>query len=150
MIKDRLDQDIKTALLSGDKQRVLVLRGLKSSILYEEVAQKVREAGLSDDAIIALFQREAKKRQESADLYTQGNSPERVKAELEEKAIIQEYLPAQLDEAAIAQAIEEVITEVGSATPADMGKIIGGVKAKTAGAADGSVIARLVKERIAQ
>jgi uncharacterized protein YqeY len=150
VIKDRLDQDIKKALLSGDKQRALVLRGLKSAILYEEVAQKVRETGLTDEAIIALFQREAKKRQESADLYKQGGSDERVKAELEEKAIIQEYLPAQLDDAAISEAIEKAITTVGDSSPAAMGKIIGAVKQQLGGAADGSTIARLVKERLAQ
>ncbi len=148
MIKDRLDQDIKKALLSGDKQRALVLRGLKSAILYEEVAQKVRDTGLNDEAIITLFQREAKKRQESADLYKQGGSEERVKAELEEKAIIQEYLPAQLDEAAINAAIEEVIKELGDSSPAATGKIIGGVKQKVGGAADGAVIAGLVKARL--
>ena len=150
MIKGRLDQDIKTALLGGDKQRALVLRGLKSSILYEEVAQKVREAGLGDEAIIMLLQKEAKKRQESADLYEKGGSSDRVKAELEEKAIIQEYLPKQLDETAIGNVIEEVIKELGDSSPAAMGKIIGGVKQKTAGAADGAVIARLVKARLSQ
>jgi uncharacterized protein YqeY len=149
VIKDRLETDIKTALLSGDKQRVLVLRGLKSSILYEEVALKVRETGLSDEAIIALFQREAKKRQESADLYKQGGSEDRVTAELQEKAIIQEYLPAQLDEVAISAAIEKAITEVGDSSPAAVGKLIGAVKAQLGGAADGSTIARLVKERLA-
>jgi uncharacterized protein len=148
VIKDRLDADLKTALLAGNKQKVLVLRGLKSSILYEEVAQKARETGLTDETITALLQREAKKRQESADLYTQGGSPERATAELEEKAIIQEYLPAQLDEASISAAIEAVINEVGDSSPAAMGKIIGGVKQKTAGAADGATIARLVKARL--
>ncbi len=150
MIKDRLDQAIKKALLSGDKQRALVLRGLKSAILYEEVAQKVRETGLDDAGITLILQREAKKRQESADLYVQGGNQERAEAELAEKAIIQEYLPAQLDDAAIQAVIEEVITEVGDSSPAAMGRIIGGVKQKTAGAADGAVIARLVKERLSQ
>jgi uncharacterized protein YqeY len=150
VIKDRLDKDIKTALLSGDKQRALVLRGLKSSILYEEVAQKVRDAGLDDQAIALILQREAKKRQESADLYEKGGSPDRAQAELAEKAIIQEYLPRQLDEAAIKTVIEAVIADVGDSSPAAMGKIIAGVKQKTAGAADGAVIARLVKERISQ
>jgi uncharacterized protein YqeY len=148
VIKDRLDADIKTALLGGDKQRALVLRGLKSAILYEEVAQKVRDSGLSDEAIVTLFQKEAKKRQESADLYKQGGNQERADAELTEKAMIQEYLPAQLDEAAINAAIDAVIQEVGDSSPAAMGRIIGGVKQKTAGAADGAMIARLVKARL--
>jgi len=149
-IKDRLEQDIKAALLSGDKQRALVLRGLKSAILYEEVAQKIRDTGLDDEGITLILQREAKKRQESADLYVQGGNQERADAELAEKAIIQEYLPQQLDEAAINSVIDEVIQEVGDSSMASMGKIIGGVKQKTAGAADGAVIARLVKEKLSQ
>lgn len=147
MIKQKLDQDIKAALLSGDKQKVLVLRGLKSAILYEEVAQKIRDTGLADEAIIGLFQREVKKRQESAALYIQGGSQERADAELAEKAIIEEYLPAQLDEVAIKTAVEAAVAELGD-DPSAMGKIIGAVKQKTAGAADGATIARLVKERL--
>lgn len=68
-ISEQIDADLKQAMLAGDKTLVTTLRGLKSVILYEEVAKGLRDTGLDDDAVITLFSKEAKKRQESADLY---------------------------------------------------------------------------------
>ncbi len=87
-IKQQIDQDLKQALLSGKKDLVTTLRGLKSAILYVEVAQNKRETGLPDQEVIEVFTREAKKRQESADLYAQGGNAEKQQAELTEKKII--------------------------------------------------------------
>ena len=148
MLEQRLEQDIKTALLAGDKQQVLTLRGLKSALLNVKVAEGKRDSGLSDDEVIIIFAKEAKKRQESADLYTQGGSPERAQAELTEKAIIETYLPKQLSEADITAIIDETIQQTGASGMQAMGQVIGAVRAKTQGAADGAVIARLVKERL--
>ena len=148
MLKQQIEQDLKTALLAGDKATALTLRGLKSAILYAEVAKGKREEGLNDAEIIEVLGKESKKRQESADLYTQGGDAERTAAELSEKETIDKYLPQQLSEDEVSKIIGEVITEYGEITQKDMGKVIGAVKAKLAGAADGSVIARLVKERI--
>ena len=148
-LKQEIDQDLKTAMLSGDSQKVSVLRGLKSAMLYAEVAAGTREQGLDDAAAQAVLSKEAKKRQESADLYTQGGSAERAKAELEEKAIIEKYLPKQLSEAEVSAVVDKVFAEAGTPTMQDMGKLIGAVRAQTGGAADGALIARLVKERLA-
>src|SRR6185369_11783185 len=98
MLKVRIDQDLKTALLAGDKTLATTLRGLKSAILYVEVAKGVRDEGLSDEEIVTLLAKEAKKRQESADLYVQGGSQERADAELAEKKAIEVYLPQQLSD----------------------------------------------------
>ncbi len=148
MLKQQIEQDLKTALLAGDASRVTTLRGLKSVILYAEVAKGLREQGLPDDEIVALLSKEAKKRQESADLYAKGGSEERQSAELAEKAIIEAYLPKQLSEAELQLLVDEAITHMGADSPQAMGKIIGAVKQRTAGAADGAAIARLVKERL--
>jgi len=148
MLKQQIEQDLKTALLSGDKERATTLRGLKSVILYAEVAKGIRESGLPDDEIIGLFAKEAKKRQESAELYEKGGSPERRDAELAEKAIIEAYLPKQMTADEIKAVIEDVITETGANSMQAMGQVIGAVKQKTSGAADGAVIAALVKERL--
>ena len=148
MIKQQLNDDVKAAMLAGDKIRLETLRGLKSVILYAEVAANKREAGLGDDEILALLAKEAKKRQESADFYVQGGSQERADKELQEKAIIQTYLPAQLGEVELQAVIEEVITATGATGPQAMGQVIGAVKAKVGNTADGAVIARLVKERL--
>ncbi len=149
-IKQTLDADLKTAMLAKDSQTTSVLRGLKSVILYAEVADGSRETGgLDDDAVTTLFAREAKKRQESADLYVQGGSPDKAQQELSEKQIIERYLPTQLTEEEISEIVVNVITELGASGPGQMGQVIGAVKAKSGAAADGATVARLVKARLA-
>lgn len=147
--KDRITADLKTALLSGDKKRAEVLRGLKSAVLYEEVAKGIRDSGLPEDDILRILSKEAKKRQESADLYVQGGNQEKADAELSEKKIIEEYLPTQLSEDDIKSLVDAVVAEQGpdaKVTKETMGATIAAVKQKSQGAADGAVIARLVKE----
>jgi uncharacterized protein YqeY len=147
-IQEQLVKDLKEALLKGDKTKATVLRGLKSTIGYAEVAAGKRDAGLGEDEIIALFQKEAKKRQDSADLYAKAGEQDRANKELAEKAIIEVYLPAQLSEDEVARYVDEVIGELGAQDMKDMGKVIAGVKNRTGAAADGAIIARLVKERL--
>lgn len=147
-LKTTIDADLKTAMLAGDKTLVTTLRGLKSAILNVEVEKGVRDTGLPDDEIIALLQKEAKKRQESADLYVQGNSQERADAELAEKQVIEKYLPAQLSEDELQTMVDEVIAGMGEVSMQQMGQVIGAVKAKAGAAGDGATIARLVKEKL--
>ncbi len=148
-IKQQLDADLKTSMLAKDTERTSVLRGLKSVILYAEVANGSRETGgIEDDAVTTLFAREAKKRQDSADLYIQGGSEDRANKELAEKKIIEQYLPAQMDEAAISELVDTVIAETGATGPQQLGQVIGAVKAKAGAAADGAIIARLVRARL--
>ena len=148
-LRQQLDDDVKAALLAGDSLRTDTVRGLKSVILYADVAAKKRDTGgISDEEILGLFAKEAKKRQESADLYVKGGSPERAEKELAEKAIIESYLPAQLSEAEVAEVIDAIIAEQDAEGPQAMGKVIGAVKTKLGSAADGSMIAKLVKERL--
>jgi len=146
MLKARIDQDLKTALLGGDKVLATTLRGLKSVILYAEVAQGLREQGLSDEQVVILLSKEAKKRQESADLYTQGGSKERADAELAEKKVIESYLPTQLSDEELSEVIHQTIQMLAVSGPSAMGQVIGAVKQKTAGQADGARIAQLVKQ----
>jgi uncharacterized protein YqeY len=148
MLKQQLEQDLKKALLAGDKERAMTLRGLKSVILYAEVAKGVRDEGLGDDEITALFSKEAKKRQESADLYKKGGDDSRAAAELAEKAMIEAYLPEQLGDEELAAIIDGIITELGVSGSQAMGQVIGQVKQKTANKADGARIAQLVKQRL--
>lgn len=147
-IKQQLDADIKAALLSGDKVLATTLRGIKSAILYAEVEQGARESGLDDQVIITILAKEAKKRQESADLYKQGNNQEKAAAELAEKAIIEKFLPEQLSDDELKGAIDQAIKELGELTPQTMGQVIGKVKQNTQGKVDGSRIAQAVKEKL--
>ena len=148
MLKQRLQDDVKTAMLAKDAGRLECLRGLKSVILYAEVAAGKREEGLDDDEIMSLFAKEAKKRQESADLYIQGGSQERAEKELAEKAIIEEYLPEQLSEKDIAKIVDDVLAVTGAADAKAMGQVIGAVKQRVGNTADGSLIAKVVKEKL--
>lgn len=135
-------------MLAGEKELVTVLRTIKSVILDAEIAANKRDTGLEEPAVIALLQKESKKRAEAAGLYDQGGDAERAANERSQKAIIDTYLPAMLDEAAVGAIVDEVMQAMGPVTPADMGKIIGAAKAKTGPAGDGALIARLVKERL--
>lgn len=148
-IKEQLEKDIKTAMLAGEKTLVTTLRGLKSVILYAEVASGDREAGLPEEQVISLLQKEAKKRQESADLYRTGSNIEKAEHEESEKKVIDQYLPQQLSEEDVRSLVEEEATKMGTPTLQQMGQLIGAVKQASGGAADGAVIARLVKERLA-
>ena len=150
MIKDTLTQDLKAALLAKNAPLVSVLRGLKSAILDVEIAQGARDTGLSDEAIIAVLQKQAKQRQDSADIYLKAGEQERSDKELEEKKIIEKYLPAQLSDEEIGTLVEDAIATLGVSGPQAMGQVIGAVKAKTKGAADGAVIARIAKEKLTQ
>lgn len=142
MLKDKLQADIKTALLGGDKPRAEVLKSLKSAILYEEVALKVREEGLPDDKIELVFAREAKKRADAADLYAKNGQQDRADTERAEKAIIESYLPKQLSDEELTQVVKDVIA--GMPNP-QMGPAIGAVKAKVGTSADGARVAAAVK-----
>lgn len=148
-LKQQIEDDLKTAMLAGDKTLVTTLRGLKSSILNVEVAKGSREQGLSDTEVIDVLTKQAKQRQESAEFFTQGGNPEKAEAELAEKGVIEKYLPEQVSEAEISAAIEKVIADTGAQGMQAMGQVIGAVKQQFGATADGSVIARLVKEKLA-
>ncbi len=148
-IKERIQGDIKAAMLSGDKQTTQALQGLKSAILYAEVESGQREEGLSEDAVQAVLTKELKKRQESIDLYRQGGNDNQAAAEQREKEIIESYLPKQLDTEELTALVDATIAKIDAPISIkDMGKIITQVKQQTGATADGAVIAQLVKERI--
>jgi uncharacterized protein YqeY len=149
MLESKLEQDIKTALLAGDSVRVTTLRGLKATLLNVKVAQGKRDEGLTDEEVLPIFAKEAKKRQESADMYKKGDATERAEAELVEKGVIEEYLPKQLSEDEITELVKTAIAGSNAEGMQAMGQVIGQVKAKAGAAADGSVIARIVKEQLA-
>jgi uncharacterized protein len=151
-LKEVLQADLKTAMLARDSFTTDVIKGLKSAILYEEVAKSKREEGLSDAEILAVFKKESKKRQDSIDMYTQGGNLPQAEKETEEKAIIDAYLPAQLSEQQVNELIDNTLNELDITEPTrqDMGKIMGAVKSKAGPELDGSLLAKLVNQRIVQ
>jgi uncharacterized protein YqeY len=147
-VQDKIEQDLKQALLSGDKPKAETLRTIKSSLLNEAIAQGARDSGLPDEQIQKILARESKKRQEAADLYQKGGAADRASAELAEKAIIDAYLPKQLSEEEITKAVNEEVAKAGSPTMQDMGRIIGAVRGRLGSQADGALIAKLVKDKL--
>jgi uncharacterized protein YqeY len=147
-MQESIERDLKTALLGGDKDKAEVLRGLKNTLQYEAVNSGVKKEDLTDEVIQKVFAREAKKRQEAADLYKNAGESERASKELSEKAVIDAYLPEQLPEEEVKKIVDEEVAKLDSPAQSDMGRIIGAVRGRTAGQADGALIARLVKEKI--
>lgn len=148
-LKERLEIDIKAALLGGEKLVTEVLRGLKSAILYEEVAQKRREEGLDDTSIELLFLKLVKQREESAALFDKGGNHEAAKKERVEKEIIQRYLPPALSEEELRQALETLIDQLGASGPQAMGKVLGKLRADFGSRVDSAKAAAILKELLA-
>ncbi|MEI6751004.1 MAG: GatB/YqeY domain-containing protein [Candidatus Saccharibacteria bacterium] len=146
--KQRIDQDLKKAMLAGDKDKATLYRGLKSAILYAEVAKGLRDTGLPEPEVIAVLAKEAKQRQESADAFEKAGSDIRKNAELSEKEAIEQYLPKQMDENELIRIVDAVVAEKGPLTSQTMGTVISQIKTETSGKADGARIAALVKQRL--
>lgn len=144
-LKDRITDDIKAALLGGNRFAVDTLRGLKAAILNEEVSLGKRDEGLDDASIEAVIAREVKKRAESKALYEQNDRQELADVEQQEIEVLRQYLPEQLTEAEIQHEIEAVIAELNVSGMQAMGQVIGAVKGRCGTAADGATVARLVK-----
>lgn len=148
ILKDKINNDLKAALLSGNRFKVEVLRGLKAVILNEEVAQNKREEGLDDATIEQLIAREVKKRNESANIYDGANRSELAVDERKEAEIMSVYLPAQISEAEIEVVVRRFMSELGVSNMAGMGQLIGAVKKKLGNTADGALVAKIVKNAL--
>lgn len=144
MLKEQINADLKTAMLARNAFETTVLRGLKASILDEEVKLGKREEGLNNDEIETLVAREVKKRKEAAGLLDE----ERAKNELKEAEILSKYLPEMASEDEIRAAVKAEISAMGEASIKQMGVIIGKMKAKFGNSADGAVLAKIVKEEL--
>ncbi|OGL21609.1 GatB/YqeY [Candidatus Saccharibacteria bacterium RIFCSPHIGHO2_01_FULL_45_15] len=145
-LKEQIQNDMKAALLGGDRFVGDTLRNLKAAILNEEVAQNKRDTGISDPEIEVIIAREVKKRNESIVLYEQNGRPELAEEERKEAAVLATYLPQQLSEDQIRELAKTVIEAMENVGPSVMGQVIGGVKAKAGTSADGATVARIVKE----
>ena len=147
-LMQRLQDDTKAALLGGDRFVGDTLRNLKAAILNEEVAQGKRDEGLADAEIEKVIAKEVKKRHESATLYEQNGREESAAEERREAEVLSRYLPQQLSEAEVKAIVDAKVAELGATDARMMGQVIGAVKAQAGNTADGSLIAKLVKEAL--
>lgn len=146
-LKEKLQSDLNAAIKSRSSVVAETIRMVLTAITNEEVAGKEKKE-LSDAEIITVLTREAKKRREAAEAFEAGGRADRAAAERAEGEVIAGYLPEQLSEDDIKKLIAETIAAVGATGPADMGKVMGGLKAKVAGKADGALVSSLVKEAL--
>jgi len=142
-LRERLDNDLKSAMKSGDSLRVSVLRMLRSEIRYKEIE---KGETLSDQDIEQTIAKEAKKRQEAIDQYSNAGRTDLSDKETSEKQILSEYLPEQMDEAQIRGIAREVISELHATSKADKGKVMGALMPKVRGKADGALVNRVVDQ----
>lgn len=147
-LKERINDEMKAALLSGNRFFGETLRNLKAAILNEEVAAGKRDEGLSDEEVEKVIAREVKKRIESAKIYRDNDRPELAEPEEREMEVLRQFLPEQLGEDELRAMIEAKIAELGVSGPQAMGQVIGAVKQQAGNTADGALVARLVKETL--
>ena len=147
MLSAKIEEDLKAAMLAGNKDQVSLLRTIKSALQYEAVRLGAKERGLSDEEIQKVLFTEGKKRREAADLYVKAGEQSRAQAEEREAEAIGAYLPEALSDGEIAALVDGVIAKMGEVTLQDMGRIIEQVRALNS-AADGSAVARIVKAKL--
>ena len=147
-LKARITDEMKAALLGGNRFRGDVLRNIKAAILNEEVSLGKRDEGLNDAEVEKVLAREVKKRVESAELYRSNGRAELAEPEEQEAEILREFLPEQLSEAEVVTIVEDVITNMNDVSMQKMGQVIGAVKQKVGNAADGALVAKIVKEKL--
>lgn len=147
-LKARITDEMKAALLGGNRFRGDVLRNVKAAILNEEVSLGKRDEGLSDAEVEKVLAREVKKRIESAELYRSNGRIELAESEEKEAAILREFLPEQLSKAEVVAIVEDVVASTNDVSMQKIGQVIGAVKQKVGNAADGALIAKIVKEKL--
>jgi len=142
----RLDQDFKAALKAKDQIRVGVLRMLKTAVKNREV-QVIRK--LEDEEILGVISNQVKQRQDSIAQFQRGGRQDLVEREQAELAVLENYLPAPMDEAGVEKAVAELIKELGASSLKDMGPVMKTFMSRYAGQADGKIVSELVRRKLA-
>lgn len=148
-LRARFTTEMKDAMKAGDKRKLATVRLIQAALKDKDIeARGAGKGQATDEEILGLLQKMIKQRQESAQIYKDNGRPELAEGELGEAAVIQEFLPRQLDEAETRAAIEAAIGETGAASMKDMGKVVGALRARYAGQMDFARASALVKEML--
>ncbi|MGU3541514.1 GatB/YqeY domain-containing protein [Methylobacterium sp. A52T] len=150
MLRARFTTEMKEAMKAGDKERLATVRMIQAALKDRDIeARGNGKEPISDEEILSLLQKMTKQRTESAAVYEQGGRPELAANERAEIAIIESFLPKQMDETEMKAAVEAAILETGAAGPKDMGKVIAALKGTFAGRMDFGKASGLVKAALA-
>ena len=145
MLKQQIQDDMKTAMKGGDKPRLGVIRLILAAVKQKEVDERIE---LNDEQVLVILDKMVKQRRDSITQYENAGRTELADQEKFEIGIIQDYLPEQLDEAAILEMIDNAITETGASSMKDMGKLMGILKPKLQGRADMGQASGLIKKKL--
>ena len=143
-LKQKVETEIKSAMIAKNKVRLTALRAIKSLILLEETKEGY-SGSLSEDDELKLLTKAAKQRKDSAEIYKKQGRNDLLETELAELEVIQEFLPKALTDEELGLAVQEIINVTGAVGPKDMGKVMGVASKQLAGKADGKAIAEKVK-----
>ena len=146
-LKDRITDDMKDAMRAKDAQRLLAIRGLLAAVKQREVDERIV---LDDGAVVAIVDKLVKQRKDSIEQFTAGGRQDLVDKERAELQVLESYLPARLDAAAIAAEVAALVAETGATSAADMGKVMAAAKARFAGRAEMGVVSAAVKAALAR
>ncbi len=150
-LKTKITDDIKTAMKAKDKVRLVAIRSIKKVILEQEVEARVEGRDqLTEAEETQILVQQAKQRRDSIEQYENAGREDLVEQESQELAIIEEYLPKQLTDDEVADAIATIISEVGATSAKDMGKVMGPAMQRLKGKADGKKVQALVKAKLAE
>lgn len=145
-LKEQIMDDVKSAMRSREKETLVALRSLQAAIKYLEIDK--RPDPLSDDDVLSVIKKTAKKHKDSIEQYTNANRMDLVDKEKFELDLLKKYLPTPLDESQIKAFVDEAIKELNASSMKDMGAVIKSTIAKSAGAADGKLVSQIVKEKL--
>ena len=142
-LQEKLQQDLKDSMLSGDTERRDVIRFLRSAIHNQEIAT---QSELGDEGVISVLSKQAIQRRDSIDLFKEANRLDLVEKEEAQLAIIGEYLPTQLTEEDIVALVRSAVEATGATEPRDIGKVMGLLMPDVKGKADGRIVSRIVQD----
>ena len=146
-LADQINEDIKTAMKGGDKEKLMALRDIKSKILLE--ATKDGSSEVTDDKVMSILTKLNKQRMESIEIFKTQGREDLVDEEQKQAAVIQAYLPQPMSAEELEKAVKEIIQQVGASGPGDMGKVMGVASKSLTGKADGKAISEMVKACLA-
>ena len=146
-LADQINEDIKTAMKGGDKEKLMALRDIKSKILLE--ATKDGSSEVTDDKVMSILTKLNKQRMESIEIFKTQGREDLVEEEQKQATVIQAYLPQPMSAEELEKAVKEIIAQVGAAGPGDMGKVMGVASKSLNGKADGKAISEMVKACLA-
>ena len=147
-LKEKILNDLKQAMQSGDAKKRDTLRMLTSAIKDEEIKQQKREQGLNNDEVISVVARSLKQRKDSITEYEKGGREDLAEIEKQEIKILQIYIPEQLSIEIVQEEVKKIIQDLGAISKADFGKVMGTAMAKLKGKADGQIVKQAVEKEL--